>query len=72
MPSGSIYVVLKQYLHVDKGGNCTPLSLHSRTMRAFTFRQMSNTLEERKWQIEEVMSEQKRNKMRLCNVTTCS
>lgn len=33
------------YLHVDNGGNCTPLSLHSRTIRAFTFRQISNTLE---------------------------
>lgn len=34
----------QHYLHVDNGENCTPLSLHSRTMRAFTFRQMSNTL----------------------------
>lgn len=41
-------VIYTRYLHVDNGGNCTPLSLHSWMMRAFTFRQMSNTLKQDK------------------------
>lgn len=40
--------IYKHYLHVDNGWNCTPLFLHSPMMRAFTFRQMSNTLEIKK------------------------
>lgn len=36
--------VSELYLHVDSGGNCTPLSLHSLTILSFTFLHRSKTL----------------------------
>lgn len=59
-------VIYTRYLHVDNGGNCTPLSLHSWMMRAFTFRQMSNTLKQDKKEVQKEMSKTQSRLLQLC------
>lgn len=68
----------KLYLHVDNGGNCTPLSLHSRVMRAFTFRQMSNTLETENGEVFSIFTAKRQQchnnslNINICIYKTCS
>lgn len=62
-------VIYRRYLHVDNGGNCTPLSLHSWMMRAFTFLQMSNTLkQDKKEYFKELQKEMSKTQSRLLHL----